>query len=102
MNPSGSWWYIVVLWSETIGLCKKLNIIYNIITCNPEPQANGHSSELVHQIKLNRLKQFAAGAAQIYKLFNQTFQTPDSHSDSKWAKIAAYLMPRLMNGLTSY
>ncbi len=23
-----------------IGLCKKRNIIYNIITCNPEPQAN--------------------------------------------------------------
>ncbi len=36
----GSWWYIEVLWSEMIGLCKKLNIIYNIITWNPEPQAN--------------------------------------------------------------
>ncbi len=32
---------IEILWSKTIGLCKKLNIIYNIITCNPEPQANG-------------------------------------------------------------
>ncbi len=36
-----SWWYIEVLWSETISLCKKLNIICNIIICNPEPQANG-------------------------------------------------------------
>ncbi len=36
----GSWRYIEVFWSETIGLCKKLNIICNIITCNPEPQAN--------------------------------------------------------------
>ncbi len=34
---------IEVLWSETIGLCKKLNIIYNIITCNPETQATGES-----------------------------------------------------------
>ncbi len=25
----------LVLWSEIIGLCKKLNIIYNIITFNP-------------------------------------------------------------------
>ncbi len=32
---------IEVLWSETIGLCKKLNIIYNVITCNPESQATG-------------------------------------------------------------
>ncbi len=39
MNPCGSWWYIKVLWSKTITLCKKLNIIYNIITCNPELQA---------------------------------------------------------------
>ncbi len=41
MNTRGSWQYFEVLWSKTIGLCKKLNIIYNIITCNPEPQANG-------------------------------------------------------------
>ncbi len=41
MNPCGSWWYIEVFWRETIGLWKKLNIIYNIITCNPEPQTNG-------------------------------------------------------------
>ncbi len=41
MNTRGSWWYIEVLWSEIIGLCKKLNIIYNIITCNPEPRGNG-------------------------------------------------------------
>jgi len=31
MNTHGSWWYNEVLWSEMIGLCKKLNIIYNII-----------------------------------------------------------------------
>ncbi len=41
MNTRGSWWYIEVLWREMISLCKKLNIIYNIITCNPEPQADG-------------------------------------------------------------
>ncbi len=34
INTRGFWWYIEVLWSETIGLSKKLNIIYNI-TCNP-------------------------------------------------------------------
>ncbi len=28
--------YIEVLWSKTISLCKKLNIIYNTIACNPE------------------------------------------------------------------
>ncbi len=28
--------YTEILWSETIGLCKKLNIIYNIITPNPD------------------------------------------------------------------
>ncbi len=40
MNTYVSWWYTIeVLWSKTIGLCRKLNIIYNIITCNP--QANG-------------------------------------------------------------
>ncbi len=39
INTRGSWWY-EVLWSEMISLCKKLNI-YNIITCNPEPEANG-------------------------------------------------------------
>ncbi len=33
MNPHGSGRYIMVLWSETISLCKKLKIIY-IITCN--------------------------------------------------------------------
>ncbi len=37
MNPRGSWRYNAVLWSETISLCKKLNII---ITCDPEPRAN--------------------------------------------------------------
>ncbi len=40
INIRGSWWYIEILWSETIGLCMKLNIIYNIIICNPEPEAN--------------------------------------------------------------
>ncbi len=38
INTCDSWWYIEVLWSWTIGLCKKLNIIYYIITCNPELQ----------------------------------------------------------------
>ncbi len=84
-----SWRHIKVLWSETIGLCKKLNVIYSIITCNPKPQANGpewclvqtnHSfepvlfselDESVHQIRLNHLKQFVAQAAQIYKLLDQ-------------------------------
>ncbi len=28
MNTRDSWWY------ETVGLCTKLNFIYNIITCN--------------------------------------------------------------------
>ncbi len=37
INTHGSWQYIEVLWSKTIGLCKKLNIIHNIIACNPEP-----------------------------------------------------------------
>ncbi len=56
MNPRDSWWYIEVLWSETISLCKKLNIIYYIITCNPEPQTNGLEWCPVHEriILLNR------------------------------------------------
>ncbi len=49
LNTPGFWWYIEFLWSETIGLCKKLNIIYNIITCNPEPQANGLEWCPVHE-----------------------------------------------------
>ncbi len=73
---------ILVLWSEIISLCKKLNIIYSIITCNPEPRADGSGCcsvhewiillnvEPVHQIWLNRLKPFVARAAQIYKLLN--------------------------------
>ncbi len=43
INTRGSWRYMEVLWSETIGLCKNLKIIYNIIPCNitcPELQAN--------------------------------------------------------------
>ncbi len=45
--------YIEVLWSETISLCKKLNII---MTCNPEPQTNGPEWCLLHEriILLNR------------------------------------------------
>ncbi len=31
INTRGSWRYIEVSWSETISLCKKPNIIYNII-----------------------------------------------------------------------
>ncbi len=38
---------IEVLWSETIGLCKKLSIIYSIMTCNPEPEANGPGHEQI-------------------------------------------------------
>ncbi len=38
INTHSCSWYIEVLWSKTISLCKKLNIIYNTITCNPEPQ----------------------------------------------------------------
>ncbi len=41
INTCGSWRYIQVLWSKTIGLCKKLNIIYNTNICNTEPQTNG-------------------------------------------------------------
>ncbi len=35
INICASWWYFEVWWSETIGVYKKLNIIYNIITYNP-------------------------------------------------------------------
>ncbi len=35
VNNHGSWRYIEVLWSKSIGPCKKLNIIHNIIACNP-------------------------------------------------------------------
>ncbi len=38
MNTHGSWRYAEVLWRNMIGLCKKLKIIFNIITCNPEPE----------------------------------------------------------------
>lgn len=37
MNTHESWQHIVVLCSETIGLYKKLNINYNIVTCNTQP-----------------------------------------------------------------
>ncbi len=50
INTSGSWWYIEVLWSKIIILCKKLKMIYNIITCNPEPQANGPEWCPVHEL----------------------------------------------------
>lgn len=40
INTRGSWRCIEVLWSEAIGLCKRLNITYIIISFNPEPQAN--------------------------------------------------------------
>ncbi len=112
MNTSGSWWYIEVLWSETINLCRKLNIIYNIITCNPEPQANGLEWCLVHKwiILLNwftksnwivwnslQLEQHRSTSYSI----KTHFQTPESHSYSKWAKIAAYLILRWMNWFSS-
>ncbi len=38
MNTHGSWRYAEVLWRNMISLCKKLKIIFNIITCNPEPE----------------------------------------------------------------
>ncbi len=43
-------------WND--GFSKTLNIIYNIITCNPEPQANGPEWCLVHVriILLNLLR----------------------------------------------
>ncbi len=31
INPRGFWQYIAILWSKTISLCKKLNVIYNIM-----------------------------------------------------------------------
>ncbi len=43
INTCDSWRYKEVLWSESIDLCKKLNIIYDIITCNPEPQTKEES-----------------------------------------------------------
>jgi len=39
INTSGSWWY-EDLWSEPFSLCKKLDIIYNIIICKKKHQAN--------------------------------------------------------------
>ncbi len=105
INTHGSWWYIEVLWSEMINLCKKLNIIYNIITCNPEPQAHAPEwclVEPVHQIWLNSLKQFAARPAQIYMLLNKThFRTPQSHSDLNWAEILANLILWWMNSFSA-
>ncbi len=89
INPCASWRHTEVFWSKTISLCKKLNFIYNIITCNQSLRPTLQSdvrfvnesffwtdsfSELnkpVHQIVLNRLKQFTTRAAQIYKLLNQ-------------------------------
>ncbi len=44
--------------------------------------------------------QFTAQAAQIYSI-KTDFQTPGSHSDSKWAKIAAYLILWWMNSLSA-
>ncbi len=88
MNPCGTWQYIEVWWSETIGLCKKLNIIYNIINCNPEPQANSLEERPVYKLifllnrfflvnYLKRLRQFAARAAQ---LLNQNSLSDAWHS----------------------
>ncbi len=89
LNTHGSWLYFEVLWSETIGLCKKLNIIYYIITCNPEPQENGldwcpvlqtnHSFEPVEPTSPNWTE-----VSEIVRSSIKThFQTPDSHSDCK-------------------
>ncbi len=63
LNIPGFWWYIEFLWSETIGLCKKLNIIYNIITCNPELQANSLERCPVHE-RINLLNRIFFGELQ--------------------------------------
>ncbi len=54
INTHGFWWYIEVLLSEIIDLHRKLKIMYNIITCNSEPEANGEVSffELVLSVSL--------------------------------------------------
>ncbi len=50
-----------------IGLCKKLNIIYNIITCNPEPQAKGNLILLCELILLDSsIHQFVYVIMQSY------------------------------------
>ncbi len=92
-------------------------IIYNIITCNPEPQANCLEWCPVHEriILLNRfflvsylnkfnkldwsiwisswLEQLRSTSYSI-----QThFWTPDSQSDWKWAEITAYMIQWWMN-----
>lgn len=36
-----SWWYMKVLWNEMVGLWRKLSIIYNTLTFNPQPQKSG-------------------------------------------------------------
>ncbi len=114
----GPWWFIKclsrntkllprapdnieVLWSETIGLCKIMSIIYRIITCDPEPQANGPGHEQIKSFELNqfiksdwsfwtssRLEQHRSTSYSI----KSHFQTPDSHSDWKWDTVAAYLI----------
>ncbi len=107
INTRRSWRYMEVLWSEMISLCKKLNTIYNFFTCNPDetnhsfkPVRFSELLELVHQIKLKHLKLFSAEAAQIYSIKTH-FQTPDSHADSKWAQIPAYLILWWMNWFSS-
>ncbi len=85
----------------------KLNIIYNIITCNPEPQADGPEwcpvcewifffwtvpfsevVEPVHQIGLNVWNGSSSTDLQVDQIKTH-FQMPDSHSDWKWASMPA-------------
>ncbi len=52
------------------GLCKKLNIIYNIISCNPEPVRLTNES-FFWTSSPKCLKPFVARAAEIHKLLDQ-------------------------------
>ncbi len=103
INTHGSWRYTEVLWRNMIGLCKKLNIIFNIITCNPELQSDGSERIIIlNQFFLvNWMNQFTKTDWTVWnssRLKQQRstshsikthFQMPDSHSESKGAKIVA-------------
>ncbi len=65
INTLFSCQYIEALWSEKISLCKILNIICNIITCNSEPQANREiwlfsSNWFFRTVCINELVQFTS------------------------------------------
>ncbi len=87
---NGSWWYIEVLWSETTGLCKNLNII----TCNAEPQTNSPEWCPLHEriIRLNRfflvnyLIQIHQSASEaVHGSSSTELLNQNRHSDSTWA-----------------